>query len=511
MSKPLISLEDVTLRTVEGDVLEHLHWVLHRDERWAILGPAGSGKSLLAAALAGKVSPRAGTLRYHGDGPTASLRDLAVHVAFDKRPGGRELFHQARWHAALESTSPKVSDLLVGNVCDQSREEILIPMALDDLLERPIHVLSDGEWRRVQIAEALLSAPQLLILDDPFTGLDAGFRERLRDLVSALMENETYVLIIASDPDEIPESVTHVLHLADGQIRAQGPRAAVLAAYGDPDGAARAPSVEPQASMPCPSDHDAPPPIVEMHDVTIVHGGVKVLQNVHWTVRRGERWGVVGPNGAGKSTLLSLILGDHPQAYANEIALFGRPRGSGESIWEIKRRIGWVAPELHRYHPPLSTARDVVCSGFYDTLGLHQACSDEQKATAARWMALLDIEETWERPFRSLSKGAQRLVLIARALVKEPELLVLDEPCQGLDTEQRSRVLETLDGMLTSAQAMTSMIYVTHRPREFPRHLTHRLELRRGRVVRQIALDRTVDQMKSGCLANGSRPSLSMP
>jgi molybdate transport system ATP-binding protein len=197
-------------------------------------------------------------------------------------------------------------------------------------------------------------------------------------------------------------------------------------------------------------------------------------------VRRGEHWALLGANGAGKTTLLSLILGDHPQAYANDVWLFGQRRGSGESIWEIKKRIGWVAPELHLYHPRGVSGLQVVCSGFFDSVGLYHHCSPRQRRTARQWMYHLGIGQLAHASFEALSEGEQRLVLLARALVKRPLLLVLDEPCQGLDTANRARVRRTVEAV--GKQPEVSVIYVTHNPAELPRIITHTLVLERGRV-----------------------------
>jgi molybdate transport system ATP-binding protein len=211
-----------------------------------------------------------------------------------------------------------------------------------------------------------------------------------------------------------------------------------------------------------------------------------VLDEINWTVRRGENWALLGPNGSGKTTLLSLILGDNPQAYANRITLFGRHRGSGESIWEIKERIGWVASELHLYYPGTVPCFDVVCSGFFDSVGLYRRCSDEQRKTASTWMDRLGIAGYADAMFGRISEGEQRMVLLARALVKHPWLLILDEPCQGLDRDNRERVLRTID--VVGSQIDTSVIYVTHRPDDVPNIITHVMRLDRGRIVDKASI-----------------------
>jgi molybdate transport system ATP-binding protein len=211
-----------------------------------------------------------------------------------------------------------------------------------------------------------------------------------------------------------------------------------------------------------------------------------VVRGVSLEVLRGEAVGLLGPNGAGKTTLLSLILADHPQAYANDITLFGRRRGSGESIWEIKQHIGWVAPELHLYYPRGATCLDVVCSGWFDSVGLYRQCSPDQREAAASWMQRLGVSDCAEKAFARISEGEQRLALVSRALVKSPTLLVLDEPCQGLDADNKERVLQAIDGAGNRPKA--SMIYVTHRADELPHAVTHVLELDQGRVVGQARI-----------------------
>jgi len=221
--------------------------------------------------------------------------------------------------------------------------------------------------------------------------------------------------------------------------------------------------------------------IVQMDNVSVAYDGCQILKGINWTLHKGEKWALMGPNGAGKTTLLSLILGDNPQAYANSISLFGRRRGSGESIWEIKRRIGWVAPELHLAYPKNVSCFDVVCSGLFDSIGRYQEISPEQRAVVAECMQRLEIAHHARAAFGSLSEGEQRMVLVARALVKRPELLILDEPCQSLDAGNRDRVLEAIETMDNSLD--TSLIYVTHHRDALPRIITHVVKLEDGRIV----------------------------
>ncbi len=225
----------------------------------------------------------------------------------------------------------------------------------------------------------------------------------------------------------------------------------------------------------------SPRVIVELRDVTVRYGATTILDRVSFTMRRGEHWALSGPNGAGKSTLLSLVLADNPQAYANRVRLFGRRRGTGESIWEVKARIGAVSPELHAHYPGGTRVLEAVCSGLTGTLGLYRPCTGEEQARARRWLARFGLGDAEARNLVELSYGSQRLVLVARALVADPELLVLDEPCQGLDADGRRRVIDAVDAAAASARA--AVLFVTHRPDELPRCITHALRLEQGRVI----------------------------
>jgi len=225
-----------------------------------------------------------------------------------------------------------------------------------------------------------------------------------------------------------------------------------------------------------------------MKNVTIKYEDTTVLDNVSWTVKSGENWAILGPNGCGKTTLLSLITGDNPQAYANEIYLFGQRRGSGESIWDIKRQTGIISSELQiRYSKPI-TAFEVVLSGFFDSVGLYRDYTPEQKETAEQWVEILGIADKSDRVFNQLSYGEQRMQLLARSMVKVPRILILDEPCQGLDRTNRQRILDATE--IVGHQSKTNLIYVTHYPSEIPTCMTHMLQFENTQTGRYRPVSR---------------------
>jgi molybdate transport system ATP-binding protein len=290
--------------------------------------------------------------------------------------------------------------------------------------------------------------------------------------------------------EELVPEIKHVLCLKSGKIFAQGLRSEVLNAeimeglYTEDEGAKtlqiNTESTEekferliPQNVLEATAANKKPPCIIRMRNVNVRYGENVVLENFNWSVNQGENWKIVGPNGAGKSTLLSLISGDNLQAYANQIYLFGKRRGTGESVWDIKQRIGLVSPEFQvRYREAISVLK-VVLSGFFDTIGFYQAASETQKSAALNWLNFLEINELAEQDYTRLSYGQQRLILIARAMVKSPPLLILDEPCQGLDSTNRNRVLELIDHIgLNSA---TQILYVTHSATDQLNCLSHEL------------------------------------
>ncbi|MGD9412043.1 MAG: ATP-binding cassette domain-containing protein, partial [Desulfobacterales bacterium] len=226
--------------------------------------------------------------------------------------------------------------------------------------------------------------------------------------------------------------------------------------------------------------------LIEMKNVTVKYGGRRILDNFNWRVKQGENWILAGPRGAGKSTVLTLILGDNLQAYANEIYLFGKRRGSGESIWDIKKQIGFISADLQIRQRKNINAFDVVCSGFFDSNGLYKKCSPEELSVAREWCRLLHVDGLADQKFGLLSHGQRQLILIARAMVKSPEILILDEPFEGLDIKNRTKIRDVFEYI--GSQTRTNLIYVSNPDEETLNCMTHMLNMDGGKAMGTLTL-----------------------
>ncbi len=503
-AEPFVSLNDVTIRLRDQVLFENISWEILSNQHWAVIGPNGSGKSTLMKALCGSLPVVKGKIVYHL-APNGSAQEHLAYVTFESQRTflSGESFYQERWNVGVNEDTLSVSEFLSEHRVKRNnpfhvveshsdadfaarRQRVVEQLELDKLLGRNVVELSNGERRKVTIARALLKNPRLLILDNPFAGLDERFRAKFAENLETLMQGDMRVMIVGTNRDDIPPGITHVLCLENNRVIAQGTRQAIL----ERDAAGKVRRTNALANLPivAASERNAEPAsprqtMVHMKNVSVSYNGTPVLRQVNWTVRENEKWALLGPNGAGKTTLLGLILADNPQAYANDITLFGKRRGSGESIWEIKQNIGWVAPELQLYYPRTATCLEVVCSGWFDSVGLYRECSLQQHAVAVAWLQQFGLADRAETRFDQVSEGEQRLALLGRALVKNPALVVLDEPCQGLDAANRDRVLQAIDSIGNRSDA--SMIYVTHRADELPQSITHVLRLNEGRIVEQ--------------------------
>lgn len=491
-ARPLIAFSDATLRLPAGPVFPRTTWSIYPGQNWLVLGPGGSGKSMLVRALLGELPVVAGGLAFCPAGAREPLEDPPPHMVAHVSPRlHRELvaeaisFYQARWSPVEEPDVPHCGRLIRGAAANRAAWQAAVrDFEIEHLLSRKLHELSNGETRKVLLARAFAQRPQVLILEDPFGGLDRHSRSRLRAMVAALMRGQTAVVLVAERVEDLPAGVSHVALVQNHRLVAQGPRKSLAqeltaASRQRPDA-----PVVPTAALPLARRRPGgSKELVAMRKVRVAYGRAIILRDVDWTIRAGEHWALRGPNGSGKTTLLSLLLADNPQAYANDIRLFGTQRGSGESIWEVKQRIGHVSPELQYHYDGDVAVLDVVCSGYFDSIGVYGDCLVAQVRHARRWLRALGLAGKQRTAFGSLGDADQRMVLLARALVKRPRLLVLDEPCQGLDPQRRRLVRETVDRLGRANAA--AIIYVTHHADELPACLTHELRLFQGRVTRR--------------------------
>jgi molybdate transport system ATP-binding protein len=477
MASTFLTLKGVSVHLGGSRLLDELDWTIHRGEQWALTGLSGSGKTVLAHTILG-------THFYTGTITTATRRIGIVEQQhrFRNRPGSTELYYQQRFNASDADQTITVAQELSDAGWDGADAPWLDTLHIRPLLEKPLIQLSNGENKRTQLAIALLSSPELLILDNPFLGLDAEGRATLHTIINGLSAKKIQLLLITG-AQEIPDSITHIARLGAGKWVYQGTKAGFHPSNGT---TASALDVSILTRLRQEALDNAGPDFntaVRMVNTTIRYGETTILDNINWEVKKGQRWNLSGPNGAGKSTLLSLITADNPQAYANEIWLFDRRRGTGESIWDIKKRIGFVSPELHLYFDTGATVQDVVASGLFDTVGLFRTLNDEQETLAHLWMSLLSLSELRNRRLVQLSTGQQRMILLARALIKNPPMLILDEPCQGLDDEQTARFLALITTLCEAFHS--TLIYVSHYRRELPVCISHFLRLEKGGIVNE--------------------------
>lgn len=490
MSK-ILECKNITVKRGEQFIINRFSMTVNAGDHVAITGPSGSGKNTLLQAIAGRISLAEGIvlrdffrdfkLNHNIPDPLFSHHQLTAFMDvkhdFRNRQNLQSFFYQQRYNASFADNAPTVREYLeeaiqgspVSGFWDIGKVTELLRLA--HLTEKHLIQLSNGESRRLRIAAMLLKNPKLMLLNQPLTGIDVATRKDFDQLFSTIAESGI-TLIFACNPNEIPSVVNKVVALS---------KTSGIQVFSRNEYVYRhiAPKVEiPENIEQLTADYNNIPvfnTIVKMKNVSVGYGDKPVLENIDWTVKQGERWILSGPNGSGKSTLLSLINGDHPQAYRNDITLFDRKRGTGETIWEIKRRIGFMSPELYQFFPAGLTCLQVAKSGFFDSIGVFRNVNAKQEATANRWIDLLGLAQYRSQPLHRLPVTMQRLCLLARAMVKNPVLLILDEPCQGFDEEQQAYFKGILDRL--SNHKLLTWIYVTHFQEPLPDSVTHRLEL----------------------------------
>jgi len=501
-------------------------------EQVAVVGDNGAGKSMLVDVLTGKHALLMTEVKYDFTPSKAKMvSDNIKYMTFRDSYGTSDgtYYYQQRWNQNDVDEAPTVGELLedafrvaeqgitrtsvydkflvrdesdaeaaerkakeeadkaaVRAELEKMRDRLYEMFHLDQLLDKRIIMLSSGELRKFQLTKTLLTNPRVLIMDNPFIGLDVNARQQLHDLLTVLA-NETNILIllILSKTDDIPSFITHVVPVEDMDMKPKMTIADYKASQpAPPTRVITDEQVNAILGLPysAGSDEDAEvgtQHVIDFKDVNIRYGERTILKDLSFTVMNGEHWALSGENGAGKSTLLSIVCADNPQAYANNVVLFDYKRGSGESIWDIKKHIGYISPEMHRAFLKDLPSIDIVASGLSDATGLYKKPKPEQMGICEFWMSIFGIEKYKDTTFLKLSSGEQRLVLLARAFVKDPSLLILDEPLHGLDMKKRRLVKDVIDTFCHRKNK--TLIMVTHYKEELPECIDHSIFLKKNK------------------------------
>jgi molybdate transport system ATP-binding protein len=484
MQNPSIIVKDLSVRNKDSYALEGISFSLMPGQHLAITGSSGSGKTLLAKALAGKIFSSGKIETNFATGFASKVAFVEHRNSFKNLSGTTDFYYQQRFNSFDSADAPTILQQLLLIVAGRSemekREKIesgLKKLGILHLKDSSLIQLSSGEQKRFQLIKALLNPPALLILDGPFTGLDVAARKGLEKILQEVMAAGTQIIVIPGT-FQIPDCITHVLKIEDKH----------LSFFGEKEDAEITPnyfSAEKESAfekelLPGFENEYSFETIVKMENVSIRYGDRLIFKNLDWKITSGEKWLVKGPNGAGKSSLLNLISGDHPQAYSNRVFLFGKRRGTGESIWDIKQKMGYVSAELHACFDTSISCYDTIGSGFFDTVGLYKKLTNGQHKIILQWLDFLHLSShVYNKPLLEFSTGVQRLIFLARALVKNPPLLILDEPCQGLDFQQRDLFISLIDEICSAADK--TLIYVTHEEEDVPACIQKVLELAAGK------------------------------
>ncbi len=473
----IVEIKNLKLCYGRTSVLENLYWNIGRGDCWVVAGESGSGKSSLGKVLANMLEISGEIVTNFSDEvPSAKLSYFVdTWYRFADVEGDRNFYYQQRYNAYASNDTSTVRQELETFGNDKNLDftdvlPILEKLNFGNCLDSHLIELSSGEHKKLQLIMACWLKPQLLIFDEPYTGLDAISREKLNEIICELSAQKITIIIITNST-ALPTCKKRFAKIENGKIAIKNNLSEISFA-------------EIKRDKPVPYFLQKPPhtdsqTIVELENVSVRYGEKVVLNNVSWKVCVGEKWALQGSNGSGKSTLLSLIDGDHPQAYASGVTLFGKPRGSGESIWDIKKKIGIISPEMHRYFEQNSTVWRAVASGFHDSIGWYSQIGEVETAKIMSLLDFFGLADVKDRVLGTLPLGKQRLVLLARTIIKNPQLLVLDEPCQDLDTRQTKLFNSIIDEISGFGK---TIIYVGHYEAQMPKCITHRLVLERGNV-----------------------------
>ncbi len=455
------------------------------NESYFIRGEIGSGKSILLQAIGLKLSLISGKREITEQGQLLSVSDYHEKVHLINSVSDQSLtdntnYYQQRYHSGMGEgiTLWNYLEQLGFQKDNESHCDLIKRSHLEECLDHYILTLSNGQRKKMIFLSVLLKQPKLLLLDNPFVGLDVESRNDLHRWLFYLNHDLGIQQLITCRENEVPDFIQREIILKNGAIEYIGPRK-VNSNSPPSDSSTLLPEIV-KAWLQRRSTKKFNS-ILEMRNVNVSYNAKNILQDLSWTVKQGEKIALLGKNGSGKSTLLSLLYADNPLAYANHVYIFGHKRGTGESIWFIKKHMGFLSPELHLYTNSNQTVEQIIAEGFFDNHSPHHKISGEN----THWISLLlhyvDLENTKDQRFSLLSFGQQQLVLFIRALAQVPELLLLDEPYQGLGWREVAKCNSLLNAILTVSD--TSMIFITHCKEEIPETVDNFVYLEGGRIV----------------------------
>ena len=500
----LINIQKCRIQNDKEIFIKEFSCQIKATENWLVIGPNGGGKADFLNALSGNLK---------------IVKNQDDSILEIPQPNDLELVSLEKAARIIqEERENDESEFLEGGVDIGRTGKVFIAQSLKNpdeinqienlpevklcgiqyILERGLKYMSTGEIRRTLLAKALISKKKLLILSDPFAGIDVESRKILLDFFTQMTnphaENHqgTQIILCMERWNEIPQTITHVIEFSNKEVSFCGERKdyeIILQkrkAESENQIEKQKQDFEKELNQTLQetfvlqnekSDSEDEEILVEMKNVNVGWDGRLVLENLNWTLKKHEHWLIRGPNGCGKTTFLELITGDNKQVYSNDIWIFGIKRGSGESIWDIKKRLGIVSYRLHVEYRMIGgiSLQNVIISGFRDSIGLYGEATDVEKDAAKKWLKLGGFINRENELFSNLSYGEQRAILILRAAVKCPEILILDEPCHGLDEENRRMILHLLD--LIAENKTSTLLHVTHDMNEVLKCEKHILEM----------------------------------
>jgi molybdate transport system ATP-binding protein len=475
-SELFFSLEKVRLERNGNLVIDHFDWKVKRGECWWIYGENGSGKTTLFEALSGKQSFSGGEFILSEGSDQEIFRSSVALVgrdfSFSHYFNKSATFYQQRYFSTGVEETPLVKDFIecetgipAGQILSAAQE-----FGFDSLLGKRILSLSTGEGRRIILLMLWLTDKKLICLDDPYAGLDPGGKMLVNNAMGMLLEKNVTIFISGNDRS-YPGIVDNVLHIRNRRIEYSGE-----AKNFKDSGSSQLQKIKIKNYVTGGYDYSFSV-AAEMKNITIRYDKEIVQEDFSWKIARGDKWMLTGPNGSGKSTLMSLIYGDNPMAYAYEIVIFDRVRGSGETIWEIKQPMGYFSSELQQFFPRSMTAYEAVLTGFSNHLVISKDLASEHYRQADELIEAAQLTELKNTPLYRLSFSKCRLVLVCRALVKHPPVVILDEPCQGLDPASTEIVNNLVD--VVCGDELKTLIYVTHQSDHVPSVINRHLSLRK--------------------------------